>query len=283
MNITEILKQLPTGTKLYSPVFGEVEFVEITTPCKWIKIKTKTGDYAHFYSDGKFNINGECILFPAKNKSWDDFLIPFEDGDIIILNEPINGCPHRNTAVFKKYNDIEYNKMSIYCQVNGSNKFVSIPQSVNHKGWRKATFKEIQEFIGTMHKAGYDFVNSEVIPLPKFKVGDIITNGTYTFKIAHIDNKHYYEKIGTTVNRLLIQDQDKWKLKKFDIHSLKPYDKVLVKNGGCWYPTLVSYIESSGEVYLIDTIDVVSYVIPFEGNEHLIGKFDDPDPYYITW
>ena len=64
----------------------------------------------------------------------------------------------------------------------------------------------------------------------------------------------------------------------------EPYDKVLVKSGaGCWYPTLVSYVESSGEVYLIDTIDVVSYVIPFEGNERLIGGFSDPDPYYITW
>lgn len=72
--------------------------------------------------------------------------------------------------------------------------------------------------------------------------------------------------------------------KKFDIHSLKPYDKVLVKSGaGCWYPTIVSYVESSGEVYLIDTIESKIQVIPFEGNEHLIGKWDDPDPYYITW
>ena len=72
--------------------------------------------------------------------------------------------------------------------------------------------------------------------------------------------------------------------RKFNLCSLKPYDKVLVKSGtGCWYPTLVSYVETPGEVYLIDTTDRADYVIPFEGNEHLIGKFDDPDPYYITW
>ena len=111
-----------------------------------------------------------------------------------------------------------------------------------------------------------------------------VTNDTYTFKISHIDDRYYYEEIGITVSRLLIQEQDKWKLKKFDISSLKPYDKVLVKNGdGCWYPTLVSYVDSSREVYLIDTTDRADRVIPFEGNERLIGGFSDPDPYYITW
>lgn len=71
--------------------------------------------------------------------------------------------------------------------------------------------------------------------------------------------------------------------KKFDIRSLKPYDRVLVKSeGGAWYPSIVSYV-STGQVYLIDSESSKDYVIPFEGNEHLIGRWDDPDPYYITW
>ena len=118
-----------------------------------------------------------------------------------------------------------------------------------------------------MHECGFDF-----------------QDGKLTFKISHIDDEYYYEVGRTISNRIFIAAQDKWKIKKFDIHSLKPYDKVLVKNGdGCWYPTLVSYVESSGEVYLIDITDRADRVIPFGGNEHLIGKFDDPDPYYITW
>ena len=74
------------------------------------------------------------------------------------------------------------------------------------------------------------------------------------------------------------------KLKKFDISSLKPYDKVLVKNGdGCWYPTLVSYVDSSREVYLIDTTDRAEYVIPFEGNEYLHDTANECKEYFRTW
>jgi hypothetical protein len=156
--------------------------------------------------------------------------------------------------------------------------------NIHHKDWRLATTEEIQRFITRMHESGYDFKNGKLIPLPKFKVGDTITNGTYTFKVAHIDDRYYYEEAGITVSRLCIQEQDKWKLEKFDIHSLKPYDKVLVKNGdGCWYPSIVSYVNGSGRVCIIDASYIADHAIPFEGNEHLIGKFDDPDPYYITW
>lgn len=73
-------------------------------------------------------------------------------------------------------------------------------------------------------------------------------------------------------------------LSKFCIKSLKPYDKVLVRSDeGCWYPSLISYIDSSNNIYTIDQDSSIRYVIPFESNEYLIGSFDDPDPYYITW
>lgn len=72
--------------------------------------------------------------------------------------------------------------------------------------------------------------------------------------------------------------------KKFDVCSLKPYDKVLVKSEeGVWYPSLVSYVTVSKQVYLIDSESSADYVIPFESNEHLVGTWDNPVPYYITW
>jgi hypothetical protein len=137
-----------------------------------------------------------------------------------------------------------------------------------------------------MRESGYDFLGGKLVTIPVFKVGDVITDGSFSFRIGHMDDTYYYyfEDKCPTVSKLRIQDQDKWKLEKFDIHSLKPYDKVLVKNGdGCWYPSIVSYVNSSGNVYIIDYTNLADYAIPFEGNEHLIGKFDDPDPYYITW
>ena len=283
MSPAKILKNCPKGMKLYSPIYGEVEFTEVSIITGGIGCKIN-GCTVYFNSDGSYFSGGECMLFPSKKqRDWNEFMIPFKDGDIIIRTEFNPGCKQYNIAIFKNYNVNPTNKMTIHCQVNGANEFKT-GMIVCHKDWRLANVEEIKRFTTRMHESGYDFKNGKLIPLPKFKVGDTITNGTLTFKVAHVDDRYYYEEAGITVSRLCIQEQDKWRIKKFDIHSLKPYDKVLVKNGdGCWYPTLVSYVESSGEVYLIDTTDKAECTIPFEGNEHLIGKFDDPDPYYITW
>ena len=283
MSPAKILKNCPKGMKLYSPIYGEVEFTEVSIITGGIGCKIN-GCTVYFNSDGSYFSGGECMLFPSKKqRDWNEFMIPFKDGDIIIRTEFNPGCKQYNIAIFSNYNDNSTNIMTIHCQVNGVNEFKT-RMNVYHKDWRLANAEEIKRFTTRMHESGYDFKNGKLITLPKFKVGDTITDGTYTFKISHVDDLYYYEETGTTISRLRIQEQDKWEIKKFDIHSLKPYDKVLVKNGdGCWYPTLVSYVESSGEVYLIDITDRADRVIPFEGNEHLIGKFDDPDPYYITW
>ena len=297
MSPAKILKNCPKGMKLYSPIYGEVEFTEVSVVTGSIGCKTNNG-ITRFYPDGTYYKGGECMLFPSKKqRDWDEFMIPFKDGDIIIRTEFNPGCKQYNIAIFKNYNVTPTNKMTIHCQVNGANEFKT-GMIVCHKDWRLANAEEVQRFTTRMHESGYDFKNGKLIPFPKFKVGDTITNGTLTFKIAliddiyyyeetevaHVDDRYYYEETDITVNRLCIQEQDRWKLKKFDIHTLKPYDKVLVKyrKDGCWVPTMISYVEDV-TVYTIDKEDSPIYVIPYENNEHLVAKFDDPDPYYITW
>jgi hypothetical protein len=282
MNIAKILENCPRGTELYSPIYGEVGFAEVTVLTESIGCVIN-GNTVYFHSDGSYYKGGECMLFPSKEqRDWNKFMIPFKNGDIIIRTEFNPGCKQRNIAIFRNYNIGTSNKMTVHCQVNGANEFKT-EMAICHRDWRLANAEEIQRFMTRMHESGYDFKDGKLIPLPKFKVGDTITNGTYTFKVAHIDDRYYYEEAGITVSRLCIQEQDKWKIKKFDPCTLKPYDKVLIKSEGCWYPSLVSYVNSGGTVYTIDQTDGVEYVIPFEGNERLIGEYGDPDPYYITW
>jgi hypothetical protein len=283
MSLAKILKNCPKGIKLYSPIYGEVEFTEVSVVTGSIGCKTN-GCTVYFHSDGTYYKGGECMLFPSKEqRDWDEFMIPFRDGDVIIRTEFNPGCKQYNIAIFSNYNANSTNKMTVHCQVNGANDFRT-RMNIHHKDWRLASAEEIKRFFARMHESGYDFKNGKLIPLPKFKVGDTITNGTYTFKVAHIDDLYYYEEAGITVSRLCIQEQDKWKIKKFDIQSLKPYDKVLVKyhKDGCWVPTMISYIEDVA-VYTIDKEDSPVCVIPYKNNEHLVAKYDDPDPYYITW
>ena len=282
MNLVEILKNCPKGTKLYSPIYGEVEFKEISVITGSIGCKTNNG-VTRFYPDGTYYKGGECMLFPSKEqRDWDDFMIPFKDGDVIIRTEFNPGCKQYNVAIFSNYNANSTNRMTVHCQVNGANEFKT-RMCICHKDWRLANAEEIKRFFTRMHESGYDFKKGELIALPKFKVGDTITNGKLTLRIDVVDSKYYIEGYPNVAYRLPISDQHHWKLKKFDVCSLKPYDKVLIKSDGCWYPSLVSYVTSGGIVYTIDQTDGVEYVIPFKDNEHLIGKFDDPDPYYITW
>ena len=73
MNIAEILKDAPKGTKLYSPLFGEVKLQSVSD----IMIEVRVGESTStFYKDGKYYQsypNSECLLFPSKNKrNWDN-------------------------------------------------------------------------------------------------------------------------------------------------------------------------------------------------------------------
>ena len=78
LNLVEILKDCPEGTKLYSPVFGEVEFESINDTIGPIIVTTNTGNAECFTTDGKMYTyyNGECLLFPSKEqRDWSKFKI----------------------------------------------------------------------------------------------------------------------------------------------------------------------------------------------------------------
>ena len=76
LNLVEILKDCPEGTKLYSPMFGEVEFESINDIIGPIVVTTNTGNAECFTADGKMYTyyNGECLLFPSKEqRDWSKF------------------------------------------------------------------------------------------------------------------------------------------------------------------------------------------------------------------
>lgn len=91
LNLVEILKNCPKGTKLYSTLFGEVEFVEIKEMDVFpIRINSKCG-YQRIMADGRF-INfcgGECTLFPSKNqRDWSKFNAPwYKNENLVELKE----------------------------------------------------------------------------------------------------------------------------------------------------------------------------------------------------
>lgn len=78
LNLIEILKDCPKGTKLYSIVHGDVYFYDIRKHPRYPIAVTVKGvfDIQIFTSDGKilFNTEGECVLFPSKEqRDWSKF------------------------------------------------------------------------------------------------------------------------------------------------------------------------------------------------------------------
>lgn len=78
INLVEILKDCPIGTKLYSPLAGEVEFRGINYDCESYPIEVRhrlaelsvTKEGLH-YSACK---DGECMLFPSRDqRDWSKF------------------------------------------------------------------------------------------------------------------------------------------------------------------------------------------------------------------
>lgn len=79
LNLVEILKDCPKGTKLYSTVFGDVEFYKIdldSDSTLKIYVKIWAGVIVRFDDSGKLELScrGECTLFPSKEqRDWSKF------------------------------------------------------------------------------------------------------------------------------------------------------------------------------------------------------------------
>ena len=77
IDLTKILKDCPKGTKLYSTIYGEVEFDRIKEGDEYsIIFTTESGSVATVTSDGKhYNyFDGDCTLFPSKEqRDWSKF------------------------------------------------------------------------------------------------------------------------------------------------------------------------------------------------------------------
>ena len=81
LNLAKILKDCPKGTKLYSPIYGDVELVKVYIkddngcPIE-IKIGESSEMIVDFMNDGRLldDFPGECMLFPSKDqRDWSKF------------------------------------------------------------------------------------------------------------------------------------------------------------------------------------------------------------------
>lgn len=74
-DLIPILKNVPIGTILYSPIFGDVKFEGVDERNGYIEITEEYG-IKRFRHDGTYLMreHGECLLFPSKEcRDWSKF------------------------------------------------------------------------------------------------------------------------------------------------------------------------------------------------------------------
>lgn len=161
---------------------------------------------------------------------------------------------------------------------------------------RLASEKEKERLFKTLNDNGYEWdpQTKTLKKLPKFKVGDKIKlkGGDQFGIIAQVSDCFYTINCKNHTHHWSIAKQDDWELvqSKFDITTLKPFDRVLVRTanfapvwtiafydgynpniGGCFRPFGVS----SGQYF--------QQCIPYEGNEYLRGTTNECSEYYKNW
>ena len=78
INLCQILKDCPKGTKLWSPIWGDITFETINAFDGLVYVLKHKG--VHIILDnGKFDADGECIIFPSKDqRDWSKFKVPIK-------------------------------------------------------------------------------------------------------------------------------------------------------------------------------------------------------------
>lgn len=282
INIAEFLKDCPQGMELDCTTWENVTFEEVRNDTIII-VRNNKQPYVDKVALNKYgrissHEDEKCRIFPKGKTTWEGFHRPFVDGDIVATNDG------KFVAIIKKNGGKYY----CSCYTNG-NYFVT-----DYSGWfdRFATEEEKAKLFQVIKDNGYCW-NPEtktLEELPIFKVGDRIRhkdNGVCCTLIEYSEAISVYRTdIGLAISS---KNLGQWELvqNKFDIASLKPFDKVLVRNNSSetWH---IQFFENYNRQYgakypFVCMCNKYSQCIPFKYNEHLVDTANNCDDYFKTW
>lgn len=312
MNIAEILKYCPKGTKLYSTAFGEVELINVYSSAGTILVKNINNTRFTFYNNGSYVLAGECVLFPSKDqRDWHKFRLPVKRGDIMM--EVNKTYPFIATGEFTQ-NGLPKG----LCGLNIRDEFIIgswIKGQWTSEFYIPASEEVKKKLFDKMAEAGYRW-NADTLELekiePKFKEGDVIIDNqgnlclvskirddsSVTIAATLYANKALNVFISNNVNRCIQlvtiasttdrnklysaitrkgykYDKEQHKLVK---QKFKPFDKVLVRDDDTdsWEADIYLGYDEGKPFPYICTRAAYSICISYEGNEYLLDTIDSP-------
>ena len=209
-------------------------------------IRTKCG-YFQLDVDGKIYAEGECMLFPSKEqRDWDKFW-PYKDGDVLYAKTKSN-------EFLFIYRD-KGKEVCRYVNLRNRERLLQAPGGyvctrTEAETIRYATEEETDALHRAIEKEGkrWDPVKKEL------------------------------------KNIEIVAGEEK--AEKFDINTLKPFDKVLARdsNEALWVIELWMAYAPQYKKWKYQCLgSTYDQCIPYEGNEYLLLTKDMPDDYYIIW
>lgn len=135
IDIYEILKGMPNGIELYTPMCGRVDLSWLATnkeAGEAIGTENRNGEFT-FNKEGKYLEDGEVLLFPSNEmRDWSKF---FKKGDVLEYKGE-NNC--KGICIFESYEDdmTKLHFTGLYTLTKG--KICEIPKSLRTADWDKA-------------------------------------------------------------------------------------------------------------------------------------------------
>ena len=250
INIAEILKEKPVGTKLWSPILGAVSLIDVTkNPLGKTVITSASASHVSwcFTEDGKLatldSENGERILFPSKDMpDWSKFA--WKKGDVLI------GAGRR--IIFDKFTEEDYTQFQGFYSLSIYDNGDLRNFTTNHytRCFRKIDDDDnIKDYFEVLEK----------------KIGIKLNRKTMKKERTSPELNFF--------NELIMSCKDSSCGLKQKI-ELQPFAKVLVRNSEdeVWRPSFWGYRKGSNLFPYGTTSGVFKYCIPYnEKTKHLLG------------
>lgn len=299
INLVELLKDCPRGMELNCTSYDNVSFDKISDDKKapypiFCYITDEEGNRSgiSFTENGceSKRYGAKCIIFPKGKNNWEDFVPPckFKAGDVLVSEA--------GNIVLFSHIDSE-NVVYFHCIIPTYSNNLRIEKNTNFGVGRYydcvlANEQQRQVMYDRIKRSGYKYNQNtnklEKLIKPKFKIGDKIVNDGYVVEIIEVDIEGevygYKSEVGGNGGLLFI-DQDEWELvpDKFDVTTLKPYDKVLVRDSifGRWKIEFFEKFDKGLKFPFICMNGKYSICIPYNGNEYLHDTINPCSDYYL--
>lgn len=174
IDIYEILKDMPDGTSLYTPMVGNVELTSVATnkeAGEAIWTENRNGEFS-FDKNDRLMEGGEVLLFPSNEmRDWSKF---FKKGDVLVY---IDG---KCKVIFDKFDDDKYTSFigKHYLESYGKDGELQDYEEI-HCGstvkYTKESEEAAQTYINTIEERLGGKLNHETLEIekPAFEIGKL--------------------------------------------------------------------------------------------------------------